>query len=956
MSEIGSFSSSGIMTMARGRSGDLYGVNGVERGFRWDGITASVEQLGISPPASAPLVSATTGSPNYFVTGVDVIDNGFGYSKAPPITIAAPAGGVQAKGKAELISSAIARVAMQQYGSGYTSEPAVSVGAPDATSVAGSGAAFTAVLGGGIESLRVTRTGSGYTSAPAVRVAHACTGDETTDTLTCTAHGLEDGDTVRFPALTGGAGLSINTNYYVVAATANTFQVSSTLGGPPINFTTAITAGEVFLPPGGGSGSLLMSVLNGLGRVVEIVIINPGANYPAAPRVYIDPPASGVRAEATAVVGLGVISVTVTAGGSGYAGIPRLRFVSTTGSGAQAFCTVVNGSITAVTVTSPGIYRTVPSVSVDADPRLYNRQAVLKAVLTPGIVGKFWCAYRYVDDTQPQPIPSSISDFKVLELATPAQQLDWSGLSEGSEPRVANIELWRTTADQALTLYRVAILPPGTTSYTDRLSDADLANPERTLPCTGAASSNVITCAGHGMVNGRRVRFESLVGGAGLSTDVLYYVVDATVSTFRVSATAGGTPVDITTDLSAGMAVVDTFDAMPIVLPNGQPNARRFRLPPQNKSAVVMFQDRAWYAVDVAGRKYDGSADAAAAEPNKLYFSEIDEPESVPEPNELILQDNVNGSDRITALMPFGGAMVVFQERHCHRLSYASQPIIDASISLIAQRGCLNQRCFDTQDGVAYVADTSGIYVLDGSNAVPISDAIDTFWTEGVIHFASSAYFSVRCDPMTRVVRFHFGVSAGLPDRALCYHPITKAWWVEVYAQTLAATGVARTGGRHRVIAGMGNGSLLLADSGGADVDAAGASAAIACQYRTGSYPFDLNATDRRVRVIYDPTSADANLTLKLHFNNSATPRLSAIRTDRGDGFVTDSSSGAQLNMKSARSALGEATGYAACYYSGRLDDRSAGGDRHLAVDVSVSRPTTDGVTLYGMSVDGVSG
>lgn len=955
MSEIGSFSSSGRMTMARGRNGDLYGVNGLERGFRWDGISASVEQLGISSPASPPLVSVTEGAPGYFVTGVDIIDNGFGYSKSPPITIAAPASGVQAKGKAELLSSAIARIAMQQYGSGYTSEPVVSVGAPDATSVAGSGATFTAVLGGGIESLRITKTGSNYTSPPVVRVAHACTGDETTDTLTCTGHGLENGDTVRFPALTGGAGLSINTNYYVVAATANTFQVSSTLGGPPINFTTAITAGEVFLPPGGGGGAVLLSVLNGYGRVTEIVIINPGANYQSAPKVYIDPPGSGVRAEAAAVIGLGVISVTVTAGGSGYAGIPRLRFVSTTGSGAQAFCTVVNGAITAVTVTSSGVYRTAPSVSVDTDPRLYNRQAILKAVLTPGIVGKFWCAYRYVDDTEPYPVPSSISDFKVLEVTTPAQQLDWSGLSAGAEARVANIELWRTTADQALTLYRVATLPAGTTSYTDRLSDAELANPERTLPCTGLASSDVITCAGHGMIDGRRVRFESLTGGAGLSTDTLYYVVSATVSTFKVATTKGGSPVNFTTDLSAGMAVVDTFDAMPIVLPNGQPNARRFRPPPQNKSTVVMFQDRAWYAVDAAGRTYSGASDANAAEPNKLYFSEIDEPESVPDSNELILQDNVNGSDRITALMPFGGAMVVFQERHCYRLSYASQPVIDAGISLIAQRGCLNQRCFDTQDGVAYVADSSGVYVLDGSNAVPLSDAIDTFWTDGIIHFASSDNFFVRCDPMTRVVRFHFSVAAGLPDRALCYHPITKAWWVEVYAQPLAASAVARTGGRHRVVAGLGNGTLSLADDGGEDIGTAGA-VAVACQYRTGSYPFDLNAADRRIRVIYDPTTTDTTLALKLHFNNASSPRLSAIRTDRGDGFTTDASAGAQLNLKSSRSALGEATGYAACYYSGRLDDRSAGGDRHLAVDVSVTRPASEGVTLYGMSVDGVSG
>lgn len=956
MSEIGTFSSSGILTMARGRNGDLYGVNGLERGFRWDGISASVEQIGISAPAAAPTVSVTTGTPAYFVNGIDIIDNGFGYAKTPAITIAAPGSGVRAKAKAELISSSISRIVMQDYGSGYASEPTVTVGAPDATSVVGSGATFTAVLGGGIDAIRITKMGTGYTTPPTVRVAHACTGDAATDEITCTGHELQNGNTVRFAALTGGAGLSINTNYFVVSATSNTFQVSTTSGGSPIDFTTNITAGRVFLPPGGGSGSLLSAVLNGYGGVVEVVIINPGDNYPSSPQVYIDPPTSGVTATATADVGLGVISVTITAGGSGYSGIPRLKFASTTGTGAQAFCTVSAGVITAVTVSSTGTYRSVPSVTVDDDPRLYNRQAILKPVLTPGLVGKFWCAYRYVDNTEPYPIPSSISDFAVIEVPVPSQHLTWSNLSAGSEARVANIELWRTTADQALTLYRVATLPPGTTSYTDALIDSDLANPERTLLCTAVASSGVVTCNGHGMVNGSRVRFANLSGGSGLSANVSYFVIDATVSTFKVSLTKGGSAVSLGSDVTAGNAIVDVFDALPVVLPNGQPNARRFRVPPQNKAVITMFQDRAWYGVDVPGRTSDGTSLATAAEPNTLYFSEIDEPESVPESNEIVLQDNVNGSDRVTALMPFGGEMVVFQERHCYRLSYASQPIIDANISLIAQRGCLNQRCFDTQDGVAYVADSSGVYVLDGSSTMPISDAVDTFWTEGTIHFASSANFFVQCDPMTRIVRFHFSVQAGLPDRALCYHPITKAWWVEVYGQTLAAAAVARTAGRHRVLAGAGNGSVLLADEGGSDVAANGDSAAIACQIRTGCYPFTLNDNDRKIRVVYDPTSVDANLVLKLHFNNSSSPRLSAVRTDRGDGFVTDSGAGASLNMRVSRSALGDATGYAACSYSGRLDDRSAGGDRHLAVDVSITRPTADSVTLYGMSVEGVLG
>ena len=45
------------MCFCRTRQGDLIGVNGLQRGFRWDGITANIEQLGITAPAAAPTIA-----------------------------------------------------------------------------------------------------------------------------------------------------------------------------------------------------------------------------------------------------------------------------------------------------------------------------------------------------------------------------------------------------------------------------------------------------------------------------------------------------------------------------------------------------------------------------------------------------------------------------------------------------------------------------------------------------------------------------------------------------------------------------------------------------------------------------------------------------------------------------------------------------------------------------------
>jgi hypothetical protein len=71
------------------------------------------------------------------------------------------------------------------------------------------------------------------------------TGDQATDVITSTGHGYEDGQIVFFPSLTGGSGLTANTWYYVRDTATDTFKVSAVPGGAAVDFTTAITAGQV---------------------------------------------------------------------------------------------------------------------------------------------------------------------------------------------------------------------------------------------------------------------------------------------------------------------------------------------------------------------------------------------------------------------------------------------------------------------------------------------------------------------------------------------------------------------------------------------------------------------------------------------------------------------------------------------------------------------------------------
>lgn len=90
-----------------------------------------------------------------------------------------------------------------------------------------------------------------------VTLATSAAADDIIDTAT--AHGYVAGDLVTFTALTGGTGLSAHRGYYVIAANlaATTFQVSATLGGSAVNFTTDVTAGSVRK---GGEAQLVRAV------------------------------------------------------------------------------------------------------------------------------------------------------------------------------------------------------------------------------------------------------------------------------------------------------------------------------------------------------------------------------------------------------------------------------------------------------------------------------------------------------------------------------------------------------------------------------------------------------------------------------------------------------------------------------------------------------------------------
>jgi hypothetical protein len=73
----------------------------------------------------------------------------------------------------------------------------------------------------------------------------AATGAESTDTITATAHGYQNGDRVYFVSITGGSGLTAGPIYFVRDRATDTFKLSANDGGAVIDFTTDISAAQV---------------------------------------------------------------------------------------------------------------------------------------------------------------------------------------------------------------------------------------------------------------------------------------------------------------------------------------------------------------------------------------------------------------------------------------------------------------------------------------------------------------------------------------------------------------------------------------------------------------------------------------------------------------------------------------------------------------------------------------
>lgn len=653
-----------------------------------------------------------------------------------------------------------------------------------------------------------------------------------------------------------------------------------------------------------------------------------------------------------------VKGVTVTNPGSGYAVPPQTRIKDANGfvvgglqlgvSGGQVFSKAIPTAIG-----SPPLTLEIGD-SVSGTP---NGAGNLLAIMRATFRGKYQCYYRWVDESVPKseggPIYSNLSPVSEVDAGHASSGLTWN-IPE-SPPAGAKVELWRSSSNQATTLYKVATLS-GTATFVDQINDNELTNPDR-----------------------------------------------------------------------------DGFSAMPILLPNGELNANRFGVPPNDFAVGVMFQDRFWMGVNTDN-----------TQPNALRFSEVDEPESMPDVNELLIQQNLRAGDYITALIPYAGALLVCQSRHVHRLTYVSQPLIDVGIFMLAYRGCLNQRCWDIYEGRAYVMDDQGVYSLDPQGKVDgLTIGLDDLW-QTKIDWNKRDWFIVRADRKLNTLRCsvaYHGDAGKYPTRQLCFSLDYKAWWEERHPVSLIGSTDCRTKqGNVALLYGTAQGKVyrlghgLMDDAIGAvsgvtlldpgrgykrppKITASGGSGAeftcslnsdgqiagiqvrhcghgyaagrlvidppdaggvqavadfsvrdgempVHYSFRSGNMEFVSDAKDpraagentRQVSMVYGPTKNQSNVYLETYYNGASYPRSNVARRDRGVGFVnSDEVPAAVLDMQATPIEAAESHGVARALFAGRTLSDMDGSDKHIAVGLSGRQDSAGQVVIHSLDIHGVS-
>jgi hypothetical protein len=473
-----------------------------------------------------------------------------------------------------------------------------------------------------------------------------------------------------------------------------------------------------------------------------------------------------------------ITSVQISSQGTGYYGAPELVYSGGgSGFGLTMDAIVSGGAITGVNITNPGSgFTSGPTVTANA------QTAQLLPVMRPSMRGTYRCAYRFADLSQTvvaQPQITTTSGSAAVTVSSAA------GLEVGmvvDHPSLPYMTKIKSIVGTALTM-----TAPATASVSGATANVrDMSKPVIYSNFSPITDVDTTTFAAvprptqmlwsiTGVTPPARAQIVEFFRTSS-DESLVFYRLEMYGRVNGASVTVVGT--DVLTDEELFNPERPNYAAVPVVLPNGNLNAYRFGVPRSDMAVCAAYGDRLWYASSTSG---DG--------PNSVFYSEYDEFESCPVENELAIQNNQKSTDTITGLVPFGTYLLAMQNNYCYAVSYNSDPSVDASIQLLANRGMLCQQCHDMFDDQLFAMDERGIYVMDRSGGVEaLSNDIKNYWDQSLLDLTYRRRFFVKVDQRTSILRAFVvlkGSGCTTPHMAFCLNLLTKAWWTESWPNGL---------------------------------------------------------------------------------------------------------------------------------------------------------------------------
>jgi hypothetical protein len=373
--------------------------------------------------------------------------------------------------------------------------------------------------------------------------------------------------------------------------------------------------------------------------------------------------------------------------------------------------------------------------------------------------GTYYCAYRFGDRDGNF---SNISAITEVTVATAGVQFDWTSVDVSSQSRVTLRQLFRSLVNDATTLFLVTTLADNsTTTYTDELTDDDLSDNEE-----------LAILNDDGSLNARRfVPPPTTKKVCVWHQDRMFYLGDVVYATGTIAVTNASPTITGT-----GTAWPATF-VNRYIYPNG--STKGYLITAASTTSITISEN-------YAGTTASGITYAVRPDPgerNVIFFSETEEPESVPQSqNQFLLQENVGDDDEVCGGIPTAGGLLVTSQKYTWRFSFVRQPHIDGNAALAYGRGMFNQNCWALGEETFFAMDRFGCYITNGEQPVPIDEAVKNYFRDDLIDFAYSRRFFVRARRDEGTVRFFVKLTADAGVKtALCYNWWHKAWWVETY-------------------------------------------------------------------------------------------------------------------------------------------------------------------------------